>query len=97
MKKCCQIVAAEGLNLSKSSYIRLFRASEIIPTRCRNSNLRQFYLDNIVPDILIILISHIIIAIQWVLIKILSTVINHNRECMELFSVAYIFIISMNI
>lgn len=30
----------------------------ITRTRCRNSNLKQFCLDNIVPDILIILISH---------------------------------------
>ncbi len=30
----------------------------VIPTRCRNSNLKQFCLDNIVPAILIILISH---------------------------------------
>lgn len=30
----------------------------VIQTRCRNSNLKQFCLDNIVPDILIILISH---------------------------------------
>lgn len=52
----------------------------LIPTRCRNFNLKQFCLYNIVPDILIILISHIIIAIRWVLIKILSAVINHIRE-----------------
>ena len=33
-----------------------------------------------IPAILIILIVHIIIAIRWMLIKILSAVINHRKE-----------------
>ena len=48
---------------------------DIIPTRCRDLHLKQFCLDDIAPAILIILIIHIIIAIRWMLIKILSVVI----------------------
>ena len=44
--------------LSKINLIGLFQRWEITPTRCRNSNIKQFCLDNIVPAILIILISH---------------------------------------
>lgn len=66
-----------------------------IPTRCRNFNLKQFCLDNIAPDILIILISHIIIAIRWVLIKILSTVINHLRECIVIVPCGCYLIVSI--
>ena len=33
-----------------------------------------------IPAILIILITHIIVAIRWMLIKILSAVIKHRRE-----------------
>ena len=50
------------------------RTTQIIPTRCRNLHL---CLEDIVPAILIILITHIIIAVRWMLIKILSAVINH--------------------
>ena len=32
------------------------------------------------PGILIILIAHIIVAVRWILIKILSAVINHRGE-----------------
>ena len=54
--------------------------STFIPTRCRISWLKQIRLVNMIPAILIILIVHIIIAIQWMLIKILSAVINHSKE-----------------
>ena len=47
-----------------------------IPTRCRYLLLKQIRLVNMIPAILIILIVHIIIAIRWMLIKILSAVIN---------------------
>ena len=57
-----------------------YRSLDIIPTRCRNLYLEQFCLDDIVPTILIILIARIIIAIRWMLIKILSAVINHHGE-----------------
>ena len=50
----------------------------IIPTRCRNLHLKQFCLEDIAPAILIILITHIIVAVRWMLIKILSAVINHH-------------------
>ena len=40
---------------------------------------KQICLDNMIPGILIILITHIIIAIRWMFIKILSAVIN-GRE-----------------
>ena len=51
---------------------------QIIPTRCRDLHLKQFCLEDIVPAVLIILITHIIIAVRWMLIKILSVVINHH-------------------
>ena len=53
---------------------------EIIPTRCRDLHLKQFYLEDIAPTVLIILITHIIIAVLWMLIKILSVVINGQRS-----------------
>lgn len=52
----------------------------LIPTRCRDLYLKQFCLEDIAPDILIILIAHIIIAVRWMLIKILSAVINGQRS-----------------
>ena len=52
----------------------------IIPTRCRYLWLKQIRLVNMIPAILIILIVHIIIAIRWMLIKILSAVINGQRS-----------------
>ena len=52
----------------------------IIPTRCRDLLLKQFCLEDIVPAVLIILITHIIIAVLWMLIKILSVVINGQRS-----------------
>ena len=55
-----------------------FSTSEIIPTRCRDLHLKQFCLEDIVPAVLIILITHIILAVRWMLIKILSVVINHH-------------------
>ena len=48
----------------------------VIPTRCRDLHLKQFCLEDIAPAVLIILITHIIIAVRWMLIKILSAVIN---------------------
>ena len=50
----------------------------IIPTRCRDLHLKQFCLEDIAPAILIILITHIVLAVRWMLIKILSAVINHH-------------------
>ena len=55
-----------------------FRHILFIPTRCRDLHLKQFCLEDIAPAILIILIAHIIIAVLWMLIKILSAVINHH-------------------
>ena len=52
----------------------------ITPTRCRDLHLKQFCLEDIAPAILIILIAHIIIAVRWMLIKILSAEINHQVE-----------------
>lgn len=48
--------------------------------RCRDLYLKHFCLEDIVPAILIILIAHIIVAIRWMLIKILSAVINQQGE-----------------
>ena len=55
-------------------------AYAIIPTRCRDLHLKQFCLEDIAPAVLIILITHIIVAVRWILIKILSAVINHHGE-----------------
>ena len=66
--------------LKKSSVYGLFLTYEIIPTRCRDLQLKQFCLEDIAPAILIILIAHIIIAVRWMLIKILSAVINGQRS-----------------
>ena len=52
----------------------------LIPTRCRDLYLKQFCLDDFAPATLIILITHIIIAVRWMLIKILSVVINGQRS-----------------
>ena len=52
---------------------------EIIPTRCRDLHLKQFCLEDIAPAVRTILITHIIIAVRRMLIKILSVVIN-GRE-----------------
>lgn len=51
-----------------------------IPTRCGDLHLKQFCLEDIAPAVLIILITHIIIAVLWMLIKILSVVINGQRS-----------------
>ena len=66
--------------LKKSGVHWAFSTSEIIPTRCRELHLKQFCLEYIAPAILIILITHIILAIRWMLIKILSVVINRHME-----------------
>ena len=58
--------------------IKSFRREYIIPTRCRDLHLKQFCLEDIMPAILIVLITHIILAVRWMLIKILSVVINHH-------------------
>ena len=57
---------------------RPLKTYAIIPTRCRDLHLKQFCLEDIVPAVLIILIAHIILAVRWILIKILSAVINHH-------------------
>ena len=59
---------------------RTERILTFIPTRCRDLHLKQFCLEDIVPAVLIILIAHIILAVRWMLIKILSAVINHQVE-----------------
>ena len=56
------------------------KALKLIPTRCRNLHLKQFCLSDITPILLIVLIIHIIIAVRWMFIKILSAVINHHEE-----------------
>ena len=66
--------------LKKSSVYGLFLTYEIIPTRCRDLRFKQFCLEDIAPAILIILIAHIIIAVRWMLIKILSAAINGQRS-----------------
>ena len=68
------------LDFGFSSYFRLDLDTFIIPTRCRDLHLKQFCLEDIAPAILIVLIAHIIIAVRWMLIKILSAVINHQVE-----------------
>ena len=57
-----------------------FRNKLLIPTRCRDLYLKQFCLEDIAPAVLIILIAHIILAVRWMFIKILSVVINHRGE-----------------
>ena len=56
------------------------RLRGVIPTRCRDLHLKRFCLEDVVPATQIILIAHIILAIRWMLIKILSVVINHHGE-----------------
>ena len=65
-------------NLENLVFMRVFSVFGIIPTRCRDSHLKQFCLEDVAPAILIILIAHIILAVRWMLIKILSAVINHR-------------------
>ena len=55
---------------------RTERILTFIPTRCRDLHLKQFCLEDIAPAILIVLITHIVLAVRWMLIKILSAVIN---------------------
>ena len=62
----------------------------ITPTRCRNLHLKQFCLEDIAPAILIILITHIVLAVQWMLIKILSAVINHHGRVKTVVSGGYL-------
>ena len=64
--------------------MRVFSVFGIIPTRCRDLHIKQFCLEDIVPAVLIILITHIIIAVRWMLIKILSAVINGQRHTKRL-------------
>ena len=64
-------------------FLTIYRTTQphgVIPTRCRDLRLKQFCLEGIAPAILIVLITHIIIAVRWMLIKILSAVINHQVE-----------------
>ena len=67
-------------SLKNPVLIRVFSVFGIIPTGCRDLHLKQICLANMIPAILIILIVHIIIAIRWMLIKILSAVINGQRS-----------------
>ena len=67
-------------NLKSPVFMRVFSVFAIIPTRCRDLHLKQFCLEDIAPATLIILITHIIIAVLWMLIKILSVVINGQRS-----------------
>ena len=69
-----------ALILEKSGDDWTFSTCGITPTRCRDLHLKQFCLEDIAPAILIILITHIILAIRWMLIKILSVVINRHME-----------------
>ena len=71
--------ATKGFIAQKTLILQAFLTFEIIPTRCRDLHLKQFCLEDIVPAVLIILIAHIIIAVLWMLIKILSAVINGQR------------------
>ena len=59
----------------------------LIPTRYRDLHLKQFCLEDIAPAILIILITHIVLAVRWMLIKILSAVINHHGRVNTVVSV----------
>ena len=81
---CYHFAIKQEMRFSKSECFQGFSAHHIhfflIPTRCRDSHLKQFCLEDIVPAILIILITHIIVAIRWMLIKILSAVIKHRGE-----------------
>ena len=73
-------------NLTREGEVRevlqllVFWFFQIIPTRCRDLHLKQFCLEDIAPAVLIILITHIILAVRWMLIKILSAVINGQRS-----------------
>ena len=67
----------------------------IIPTRCSYLRLKRICLVNMIPAILIILTIHIIIAIRWTLIKILSAVINHHGRVMQLFRVVVTLTITL--
>lgn len=80
MKFCCQNVATNCGNGYFLGSRPGFFTFWIIPTRCRDLYLKHFCLEDIVPAILIILIAHIIVAIRWMLIKILSAVINQQGE-----------------
>ena len=64
----------------KPLFSRLSGITYFIPTRCGDLHLKQFCLEDIAPAVLIILITHIIIAVLWMLIKILSVVINGQRS-----------------
>ena len=48
------------------------------PGDSKSLYLKQVCLVDIAPAILIILITHIVLAVRWMLIKILSAVINHH-------------------
>ena len=65
-----------GLQRGTGASFRTSPGPEIIPIRCRDLYLKQFCLEDIAPAILIILIAHIVLAVRWILIKILSAVIN---------------------
>ena len=58
----------------------------VTPTRCRDLHLKQFCLEDVAPAVLIILIAHIALAVRWMLIKILSVVINHHGTVIRVVS-----------
>lgn len=74
----------QGLSSEKiyafSAKISFASTIPLTPTRCRDLRLKQFCLEDIAPAVLIILITHIIIAVRWMLIKILSVVINGQQS-----------------
>ena len=76
----CFLCASAKKKPENPCKIRGFGVVTIIPTRCRNLYLKQFCLEDIAPAVLIILITHIIVAVRWMLIKILSAVINGQRS-----------------
>ena len=82
--ECYQSAIKWGFEKSKSQHFQGLSGPHIhfllIPTRCRDLHLKQFCLEDIAPAILIILIAHIIVAVRWMLIKILSAVINHHER-----------------
>ena len=83
LSKCCYEAFS---NLKNPVFMRVLSVFGIIPTRCRDLHLKQFCLEDIVPAVLIILITHIIIAVRWMLIKILSVVINHHGTVIRVVS-----------
>ena len=79
---CCHCAVNRKMRTQKVLDIKGFSCCRVIPTRCRDLHLKQFCLEDIAPTVLIILIAHIVLAVRWILIKILSAVINHHLRRM---------------